>query len=109
MISGDRNYWMKRTFALWRDTDLPRVDRLDFAGKVLGRDVETFADLDAPDLTRLVDGLEGWHAIDVLRMQRGSVGPYGPGVTLDGYEPVEGDSEQGGESSVPARSPEGEA
>lgn len=108
MISGDRNYWMKRTFALWRDTDLPRVDRLDFAGKVLGRDVDTFADLDAPDLTRLVDGLEGWHAIDVLRMQRGSVGPYGPGVS---GTPLLGaaDSEQGGESSAPARSPKGEA
>ena len=108
-MTTDVNAMRSLAFMRWDETGITdRDDRLASSGMAPRRDVTTWSPVTAAEFRRLADALDGWSFVTELLRQQ-SVGPYGPGVTLDGYEPVEGDTEQGGESSAPARSPEGEA
>lgn len=57
----------KKLFVNLDMAGLTRSERLELAEVLLNKDVESFADLDTPDYSRLLDATIGWHYIETLR------------------------------------------
>lgn len=62
----------RKLFALCNEAGLTRDDRLELATFGLHRDVGSFAELEDPDVDRLLDMLTGWHLVEHLRRHAGS-------------------------------------
>lgn len=61
---------MKKMFVLARELRMDDEERLDFAGEILQRDVESWSDLEPQDVERVLDALHGVQAFQALLLQR---------------------------------------
>ena len=60
----------RRLWVLAHEHDLDRDERLEFASMLLAAEVESWKDLTAEQVERLLDALDGAHYLDEVKRQR---------------------------------------